>query len=375
MIKPLHLLALFVLAATCWQCTAEAKPDDASSTLEAGANKQAAAATLRTFATTQATPQDYQANIPITGRINALEQIPIIAEVQGQVEAGTKLLQEGVRYRKGETLVRIEDKQYRLGLQAQRSQFQSSLVRIMSQIQLDYPDAHGAWDEYLRNFKADQTLAALPEVTDDQLRYFLAAQGVFTTYYNIKSAEELLPKYRIKAPFNGIIAEGSISAGTVVSPGAQLARFSRTDIYEFKASLSASDIDKVRLGQQLQLRQPTNGKTYIGKVHRIGGTVDPGTQAVPVFVRVSGAGLRDGMFLETGMATEALSQVVAVPKDALTRDDQVHVIVDSTVILHKVQPVRYSEDVIWVTGLETGMEVITEQLTEPIVGLRALPKK
>lgn len=295
--------------------------------------------------------------------------------MQGQVEASPKLLQEGVRYQKGETLVQIDDDQYRLGLQAQRSQFQSSLVRIMSQIQLDYPAAHPAWDTYLSQFSVEETLASLPEVSDDQLRYFLAAQGVFTAYYNIKSAEEVLPKYRIRAPFSGVIAAGSVSAGTVVSPGAQLGRFSRTDVYEFKANLSAADIEKVKLGQKLALRQPASGKTYTGTVQRIGGTIDPGTQAVPVFIRLSGSSLRDGMFLEAQMATEALQQVVALPLHALTRDGQVHVIEDSTVVLQTVDPVRYVDDVVWVAGLATGTEVVTEALTEPIVGLRALPKK
>lgn len=376
MIKPLNWLAMLALAAICWQCAAEAKTEAASPPVaEANETLIESSKPIRYFTTLTAQPDNESQAIPVTGRVEALESLPIIAEVQGQVQANGKLLKEGVSYKKGETLIQLDDQRYRLGLQAQRSQLQASLVQFMSQIQLDYPTAHPAWDAYLRAFDPSEILKELPVVSDDQLRYFLSAQGVFATYYNIKSAEELLPKYRIRAPFSGIITEGALSAGTVVSPGAPLGRLSRTDIYEFKVNISSADIDRIKTGQKISLRQPNSGKEYSGTVHRIGGTIDPGTQAIPVFLRLRGTGLRDGLFLEARMADTTMEEVVELPMHALTRDNQVHLIRDSTIVLQAVEVAHYGENRVWVKGLSSGALVVTEKRNEPIVGLRALPKK
>lgn len=73
MIKPLHLLALLLLAAACWQCAAEAKSESTNPIqTEAATQQQEANTKLRSFSTLVAEPQDYESSIPITGRITAV---------------------------------------------------------------------------------------------------------------------------------------------------------------------------------------------------------------------------------------------------------------------------------------------------------------
>ncbi|MEO0338458.1 MAG: HlyD family efflux transporter periplasmic adaptor subunit, partial [Bacteroidota bacterium] len=297
-----------------------------------------------------------------------LEQQQIVAEVQGQALPTRKLLTEGVKYAKGETMILIEDDQYALNLSAQKSQFRTALVRIMSQIQLDYPSAHPDWDKYLTDFDEKKILPALPEVSDGQLRNFLSANNVFSSFYSIKSAEELLPKYKIKAPFNGVIAQGSVSAGAVINPGTPLGTIHRSDVYELKASVSSKNIDQLRPGLQIELIHNNTGETWSGRVHRLGSTMDRSSQAIPIFIRVSGKGLRAGMFLEAELDGDVLEQVVKLPIEALNRNNQVHFIQNNTVELKSVEPLRYEKAFVWVKGLNGGEEVIVEEILEPIVG-------
>ncbi|MEM1216766.1 MAG: HlyD family secretion protein, partial [Bacteroidota bacterium] len=268
----------------------------------------------------------------------------------------------------------VDDQQYHLGLRAQRSQFHAALVRIMSQIKLDYPTAHTAWDEYLRSFKAEELLPELPVVNNDQLRFFLSANNVYATYYNIKSAEEMLPKYRIKAPFSGVVTQGNVSAGSVVAPGTPLAQFSRTDVYELKAAISSAQVDLLKAGQKIQLRHGGTDQEWTGTVNRIGQTIDPATQAVPVFIRLSGRGLRAGLFLEATLATNSFDDVVALPNAAINRNNQVHLIQDGTVRLQDIEPIHYADNKVWVKGLKNGQVVITESTIDPIVGTKAKAK-
>lgn len=375
MIKPYHGISLFLLAILTWQCGGN-EADQTAANPESAADETLRASTnFAQFATLTAKPEHQTRGIRLTGRIQALEKLPIVAEVQGKVLPNNKLLNEGVSYRKGEILLNIDDASYRLNLQAQKSQFQTALVRIMSQIQLDYPSAHPVWDEYLRQFDPTIVLPPLPKTDNEQLRYFLSANNIFATYYQIKSAEEMLPKYQIRAPFSGIVTQGSITPGTVVAPGAPLAQYSRTDVYEFKATVSASDINRVQNGQKLTLLHAKSGQHYSGTVQRKGGTIDVATQAIPVFISVSGEQLREGMFLEATLAEEPVENVVVLPLRAMNRNQQIHIIRDSTVQLQEVTPVHYDAQEVWVSGIPAGTVVITEEIIEPIVGVRAVAKK
>ncbi len=355
-----------------WGCGSQQPSNNSDEDTSASSSLDASNVSYETYQTLAVSPDSMSRELNITGRIQPLEKIQIVSEVQGKVLPLSKKFNEGMSYKRGEAMIKIDSKQYLLTLKSQKSQFQSNLVRIMSKVKLDYPDAHGAWDKYLRSFDADQPLASLPEVTDEQLRYLLAANNIYSSFYNIKSAEEVLAKYYIYAPFSGVITEGRLSQGAVVSPGVPLGSFSRTDTYELKAAVSSALIDYLKLGQKIELTHSNTGKRYQGIVNRFGGSIDPSTQSIPVFIQVRGKGLKEGMFLEAYLDAASFEDVVAIPLTALNRNNQVHVIKDSTVVLHDVTPVNYDQDQVWVTGLAKGTEVITEEIIQPIVGIKAI---
>ena len=366
--QSIRLSFLCLLTALFWQCTSDEPAIEETSQAVAIKVNESPKSTAAKYETITASPKDEGQTITITGRLQPLEQQQIIAEVQGQALPTRKLLTEGVKYAKGETMIQIEDDRYVLNLSSQKSQFRTALVRIMSQILLDYPDAHATWDKYLMDFNEKELLPDLPEVDDKQLRNFLSANNVYSSYYSIKSAEELLPKYKIKAPFNGVIAQGNVSAGAVINPGTPLGTIHRSDLYELKASVSSKDIDQLRPGLQIELTHNNTGETWSGRVHRLGSTMDRSSQAIPVFIRVSGKGLRAGMFLEAELDGDVLEQVVKLPIEALNRNNQVHFIQNNTIELKSVEPLRYEKAFVWVKGLNGGDEVIVEEILDPIVG-------
>lgn len=370
MIRIVQVSLALAISLLSLQCSNQEPPTEKESSPRA-IQVNAAPAALPTYQCITAQPTDQSMEIRLTGRVQALEKLQLVAEVPGKALASKKLLNEGVSYRKGETMVRIEDQQYRYNLQAQKSQFQTALVRIMSQIKLDYPDAHPAWDSYLRNFEADASLAALPEVNNEQLRYFLSANGVYANFYNIKSTEELGPKYKISAPFTGVVVSGSVAPGTVIGAGKPLATYSRTDVFELKTTISTADLKYLKVGQNIPFVHTNTDERWTGTIHRFGGTIDPTSQAVPVFVRLSGKNLRKGLFLEGELGGNSLERVVELPVHALNRANQVHVISDQVVSLQDVQPVQYQDKSVWVHGLEKGQLVIVEPISDPIVGTKA----
>ncbi|MEO1514379.1 MAG: HlyD family efflux transporter periplasmic adaptor subunit [Bacteroidota bacterium] len=358
-----------------WQCSSSEETTNAKEAPDAPeAQTVAKKEVLTTYQTIKAKPEDVGRSISLTGRLQALESINIVAEVQGRALPTGQLFNEGVRYQKGELMVNIDKEQFVIELMAQKSQFKSAIVRLMSQIKLDHPKAYPAWEQYLNGFDEKEPLADLPADTSQSLSYFLSANNIPASFYQIKAREEQLEKFQVRAPFPGVLTQASLSPGAVVSPGTPLGQFSRTDVYEFKSSVSAADIDLIKPGQQLQLIHKGTGKNWKGRVHRIGSTIDPATQAVPVFVRIQGKGLRSGLFLESSIEQGGHQQVVRLPNHSLTRSQEVRLIEDSTVQLRAVEVVEYRQDDIFVKGLTEGDLVIIEKIDSPIAGQRALAR-
>ncbi len=133
----------------------------------------------------------------------------------------------------------------------------------------------------------------------------------------------------------------AVDPGSIVQPGQELARISRTDTYEVRAGLPASATGHVRKGQTVQLTSRNLGRQYQATVNRFGTAVDPATQTITAFLRLSGPELRSGLYLEGEVAGQSLTDVAVLPKEALSRDGRVYVIIDGVVRTKAVEVSRH----------------------------------
>ena len=363
--KTAALMLCMALPIAYWQCTGTSGKEKEEGPV---------AGNIRQFNTKVVQPADVDYSLNITGRVVPLQKIEIIAEVQGTALPTPKPLKEGLVFKKGEVLVSIDDADSRYNLSAQKSQFLNAMVRIMSDLKLDYPGHFDVWNEYLSSVNVDQPLPKLPEVADTQLRYFLAANDVFNRYYSIKSQEETLKDFKIYAPFTGAVTQANLDPGNLVSPGAKLGEFIRTDRYEVQAAVSVGDIHLIKPGQVIELTSKTVQGKWQGTVSRIGKSVNASTQSVSVYLLAKGSDLKEGMYLEGKFASHTYQDAVEIPKDILTRKNQVHVIEDSTVKLKNVSPIEFRESTVIVHGLAAGDRLITDIAQAPIQGLKAISR-
>jgi len=247
-------LVLLMLVAIQWQCT-ESSGEDSPASSQSTEKRQ-----IRKFSILRVEPGTVQSQISLTGRVVPLQKIDVVAQVPGIAESRRKLFEEGITFRRGEVLISLEDDEFLSNLAAQKSQFLASLVRIMSDVKIDYPKEFESWNQYLKKLDINQSIATLPEVDNEQLRYFLAANNIFNLYHTIKSQEETLEKYTIRAPFTGAVTQANLDAGGLVNPGVKLGEFIRTDEYEVQAAVSLEDVELVEPGQTVKL-------TEIGRAH------------------------------------------------------------------------------------------------------------
>ena len=360
----LPLLALLLFE----QCTGSSGKETASESTSPPASQ------LSRFNTVTVEPDTLEESIELTGRVVPLQKISVVAQVQGIAQATRQPFKEGVTFRRGQALVTIDDDDFRYELSAKKSEFLTALARIMSDIKLDYPDHFKTWNAYLAAVDINKPIPEMPEVSDSPLRYFLAANNIFNLYYTLKSQEEKLRDFTIYAPFEGAVTMAQLDAGDLVMPGTKLGEFSRTDIYEVRASLPANELSRLSAGQEIALHSRTTGEQYVATVNRLGKSIDPATQSVAVYLRVRGEGLREGMYLEGAVASERYPKAVKIDKEVLTREHQVYTIQDSVVRLKTVTPVYYRQNTVIVQGLAAGDQIITDPILSPLQGTKAVSK-
>lgn len=307
--------------------------------------------------------------IALEGTLTAFDKIEIFSEVNGTLKASSKPFKVGTTYSKGALLLQIDDEEARLGILSQKSALLNTIAQIMPDIKLDYSGNYDNWKAYLDGFDLNAPLKALPEPASQQEKYFIAAKNLYSQYYTIKSAEARLAKYQIYAPFDGALTEASINPGALVRSGQKMGALMNTRRFELQATLPLADLHYIRVGNQVNLRSEDLAGAWTGRITRIGDQVDANTQTVPVFVEVSGAGLKEGMYLRGEAGSESITGAFSLPRDLLVGQDGVYEVKDSTLVLRRVELVKLTGETAIIKGLENGTLILKQPLPGAFNGM------
>ena len=298
------------------------------------------------------------------GRVKTAESLDLIAEVSGRMSANTISLKEGQRFNRGALLYKIDDREARLNLQSQKSNFLKELVAILPDIKIDFSDNYEAWSKYFSEIDINKPLPELPAYKNDKEKTFLATKNIFSSFYTIKSAEVNLNKYSFYAPFGGVISQVDLQSGSYVNPGNKIGTILRSDKLEMKVDVSVSDIDWVELGSQAQV-VTESGRVWEGKVARIGEFVNQNTQSIDVFIAINSDKDRkiyDGEYLRSIIPGREVESGMLMPRSAIFDGNKVFVLQDSLLKVHEIDIHKLNSESVVFSGLKEGSELLVEQL-------------
>ena len=307
---------------------------------------------------------------PISGRVVPKNTTQLFSEVQGKVLNRGFKLKEGIAFQPGQVLVALDDKEFRLQLEAQRSNFLNLLTGMMPDLKADYPNNYESWLNYIKNYKIGYYLSPLPPTLSDGEKYFVTANQVYSTYYSIKASEERLEKYRILAPYGGLVTAANIDKGSLVSPGQMLGTIINNQHYELEAAAGLEVVSKLKVGDKIIFTNNEIEGKWVGTVLRINDIVDSKTQNIPIYFEIKGKNIKAGMYLEGTFTGKAYSDVFTIPSEVLTRDDKVLLLSENTILSKSIQPVEFLQDSIIVRGLSDQDMVIANQFEVPVEGLK-----
>lgn len=321
-----------------------------------------------------AEPKNIATQVPITGKLEALNSIELYAEVQGVLLVSPAPFLEGIQVGRGDVIVAIDPTETEANLVAQKSAFRSAVTNILSDIKLDFPDEYKVWIDYTTGIQLAKPLPPLPTTDNERLIRFLDSRNVRSNYFSVMATEERLSKYTLRAPFDGIISEALLKPGTLVRAGQKIGTFIQPNIYELEASIPVQDLPYVQVGAPVDLYSDDVPGQWKGSVSRINSQVDAASQTIHIYIRVVTSDLFAGTFLNGAIEGQVVENAVRVNRKLISNQSEVFKVENEKLTPLEVQVIRFEGEDALVLGIPEGTQLLSEVLPGAAAGMTVSPQ-
>ena len=253
-----------------------------------------------------ATTDTLRSGPAISGTLIADREARIRAEISGAVLQ--LYVDAGQRVETGTVLARIDDAVLQDAVLSARSGVTQATVSA---------------DQAARELKRAQTLVAAGAIAERDVegaeRANLSAQAQLAdAKARLSTVEKNLRSATVRAPFGGIVAEKSVSAGDIVAPGAALFTVIDPRSLRVEGSVPTSALGQVKVGAAVLFTVNGSDRELEGRITRVSPMVDAQTKQVKILASVPNAqnALVAGLFVEGRVATDKRVAVL-VPEQAV----------------------------------------------------------
>ncbi len=272
------------------------------------------------------------------GSIRARKATELRFEVAGRVTQ--VLVEEGQRVRKGQELIRLDDREYQLRLEEARARYLQGLGQLAVEEE-GYSGDQAArtlteQTEELTKLERDGVITreerldreldlGMRAVRDGAYRRELieGRSGLATARSDVARLQLDLERTVVKAPFSGVIAGMTLSEGESIQAGGIVCRLVDDVNIEADVGVLESDLGAVRLGSPAFLQIPALTDTIPVTVDVVSPDVDTDSRTCSVLMRLSShkGVVKPGMFVRASISGPVYEDRILVPNEAiLTRD-------------------------------------------------------
>ncbi len=306
------------------------------------------------------------------GEVTPRVAVDVVPQVSGQIVEVSPSLVAGGFFRAGETLVRIDPRDYELALE----RAQATVARALVNLEQERAEAEVARDEWNDLHPGEDPTALV--IREPQIRQ--AEAELAAAKADLAAAELNLDRTRISLPFNGVVVSESVDPGQFVAGTTRLARVYGTDAVEVRVPLKSSELawfdvpsDNGHRGPRAEVTAVFGGVTgtWEGRVSRMEAQVDQTSRMVHVVVEVDHPyaatvdrpALRPGTFVDVRIFGRTLDDVVPIPRYAVHEGNRVWVFDDGRLDIRDVEVLRSDrEQALVSSGLDAGDLVIVSAL-------------
>lgn len=325
-------------------------------------------------AVTTVSAQTRTVNVEALGTVTPSRQMVLRAEVTGVVRTISADFIPGGTITKGTPLLILDDTDYRLDVAAREADLAS--VRADLELEMGYQQvAKHEWDLLKRSGNApDDSALALrkPQLAQARAKIRQAETA-------LAQARQDLARTVLKAPFTALILSKDTDLGARVAVTDALGSLVDAREYWVEATLPLDQLPWIILpqgkesGSSVEITSRASGAQAMGKVLRLLGNLEEEGRlarvlvSVPAPLQASPAPILIGEYVHLRIAGRSLDNVVSIPRTALRDNDTVWTVREGLLQIKPVTVVwRDTNTVLVGTGLGTGEQVVTSELSTPI---------
>lgn len=298
-------------------------------------------------------PRRMVERLATTGTIRANEQIDLVSEITGVVEAIH--FAEGEPVTRGRLLLKIDDKELRA--QRERARYRLRLAEAREERQRE--------------------LRRLGVISEQE--YDVASSELNVLGAELALVEAQLQKTEIRAPFDGIVGLRRVSEGSLLSPQTRIATLQDVDPVKIDFTLPEAYAGRVGPGSRVELRVKGVDNAFEAEVYAVEPRVDPETRSLLIRARSpnSDGRLLPGAFADVTLAVREVRDALVVPSLAVIPElggKKVFVLEEGTAQPRRVETgIRTETEVEITTGLAPGDRVIVSAIQRLRPGLAVEP--
>jgi membrane fusion protein (multidrug efflux system) len=305
-------------------------------------------------------PRDLRQLLPLSGSLRAVNQVSVKARIAGEVRE--VLVREGEAVNAQQVLIRMETAEHR----ARMDQARGALLAAQGQLEI----ATKTRD----NNKAllDKGFISKNAFDNAESQFNIARANVESAKGALDVAQKALSDTVIRAPISGLISSRTVHPGEKVSPDNRLLDVVDLRQMEMEASVPASDIMNIALGQEVQVRIEGLPTPLLGKVARINPSTQAGSRSIMVYIQIDNPQgvLRVGMFGEAQLTLAKKPGVLTIPQSAIQLDAGSTYVyaIENSKLMRKPVTLGFNGDdgegsaVEIVKGLDDGAQVVKTNL-------------
>ncbi|GAA4454620.1 efflux RND transporter periplasmic adaptor subunit [Novipirellula rosea] len=277
---------------------------------------------------------DFAVKIETHGVVGPHNRVTLSAEVTGTIRQTQTAFEAGSFFKAGDLLLEMDDRDYQTALDIAREQHKLAKATLLLAESANNRMQQLARQDSASTSEADATYASLVQ----------AESQVEVTASAIEKAERDLQKTKIYAPFDGRVVTKMVGVGQLVSPGTVLGEVFAVDYAEVRLPIAGRELRHLKLPEmegdatvEVELRDAidtASSSVWQAKIVRTEGTLDADSLELFAIARIEDPFslhgdhpvLRIGQPVVATIHGETLKDVIAIPRGAVRRLDQVYLI-------------------------------------------------
>lgn len=336
----------------------------------------------------RAAPKTHPVSVRAMGLVQPVREVVLQPEVGGRVVFRSENLMPGGLVQAGELLVKLDSRDQRNILEAQRA------ALAAAQVQLDEERSRKQVAEREWGSEAEKLAAEARKFALREPHVQSAVAGMSSAQSQLKKARRDIRRTVLEAPFDAVVRGAPIEVGEVVSPLSVVASLAAIDQYWVKVSIPVAQLAHLEIpgvntdaprGSQARIVHDAGAGIRIertGAVERLLSSVDTQGRLAQLLVLVddplglaAGTAQRNlplllGTYVQVELVGRPAEDTVALPRAAIRHGELVWTVADEHVLAAKpVTMVARERDQVLVRGLEPGVPVVLTSLPSATEGM------